>query len=160
MAKMQHRTKTHLLTKEEIKEALNLAQVGRIGIVCSDGFPYVLPLHFVYADEKIYLHGLPKGKKIEGIKQNPNVCFEIDQMVSLLKEGVENPCDVNTEFNSVILQGKASLVGDFEEKKSALKRIVEKFTPLLINQEIPDKMIQGTAIIRIDILNSTGRYYR
>lgn len=157
---MQHRTKTHLLTKEEIKEALNLAQVGRIGIVCSDGLPYVLPLHFVYADEKIYLHGLPKGKKIEGIKQNPNVCFEIDQMVSLLKEGVENPCDVNTEFNSVILQGKASLVGDFEEKKSALKRIVEKFTPLLINQEIPDKMIQGTAIIRIDILNSTGRYYR
>ncbi len=157
---MRHRTKTHLLTQEQIEELFLRAEVGRLGTFSQDGFPYVLPMHFVYFDNKIYLHGLAKGKKIDNIKFNSNVCFEIDEMLSLLYEGVENPCDVNTEFNSIILQGKAFLVDDFDEKKIALSKIVEKFTPHLIGKELPEKMIKATAVIRIDILNYVGRYYK
>ena len=157
---MRHRTKTHLLTQEQIEELFLRAEVGRLGTFFQDGFPYVLPMHFVYFDNKIYLHGLAKGKKIDNIKFNSNVCFEIDEMLSLLYEGVENPCDVNTEFNSIILQGKAFLVDDFNEKKTALSKIVEKFTPHLIGRKLPEKMIKVTAVIRIDILNYVGRYYK
>ena len=92
---MRHRTKTHLLTQEQIEELFLRAEVGRLGTFSQDGFPYVLPMHFVYFDNKIYLHGLAKGKKIDNIKFNSNVCFEIDEMLSLLYEGVENPCDVS-----------------------------------------------------------------
>jgi uncharacterized protein len=81
-------------------------------------------------------------------------------MLSLLYEGVENPCDVNTEFNSIILQGKALLVDDVDEKKTALSKIVEKFSPHLSNKELPQNMIQATAVIRIDIINCIGRYYK
>lgn len=157
---MRHRTKTHLLTQEQIEELFLRADVGRLGTFSADGFPYVLPMHFVYFDNKIYMHGLPKGKKIDNIKFNSNVCFEIDEMLSLLYEGVENPCDVNTEFNSIIVEGKASLVSDFDEKEKALSMIVSKFTPHLIGKELPEKMIKATAVIRIDILNYVGRYYK
>lgn len=157
---MKHRTKTHLLTQEQIEELFLRADVGRLGTFSSDGFPYVLPMHFVYFDNKIYMHGLPKGKKIDNIKFNSNVCFEIDEMLSLLYEGVENPCDVNTEFNSIIVEGKASLVSDFDEKQKALSMIVLKFTPHLIDKELPEKMIKVTAVIRIDIINYVGRYYK
>ena len=117
-------------------------------------------MHFVYYDNKIYMHGLAKGKKIDNIKFNSSVCFEIDEMISLLYEGVENPCDVNTEFNSIILKGTASLVSNFNEKHAALSKIVEKFTPHLKNKELPEKMVKGTAVIRIDILDYVGRYYK
>lgn len=157
---MRHRTKTHLLTKEQIDDLFKRAEVGRLGTFSSNGFPYVLPMHFVYVDNKIYMHGLPKGKKIDNIKFNSNVCFEVDEMLSLLYEGVENPCDVNTEFNSIIVEGKASLVSDFDEKKMALSSIVVKFTPHLVDKELPSKMINGTAVIKIDILECVGRYYK
>lgn len=157
---MRHRTKTHLLTKEQIDDLFRRAEVGRLGTFSSNGFPYVLPMHFVYVDNKIYMHGLPKGKKIDNIKFNSNVCFEVDEMLFLLYEGVENPCDVNTEFNSIIVEGKASLVSDFDEKKMALSSIVTKFTPHLVDKELPSKMINGTAVIKIDILECVGRYYK
>ena len=52
---MRHRTKTHLLTQEQILEFLHRAEVGRMGTFSKDGFPYVVPMHFVYIDNKIYL---------------------------------------------------------------------------------------------------------
>ncbi|MCT7646111.1 pyridoxamine 5'-phosphate oxidase family protein [Aliarcobacter butzleri] len=79
---MRHRTKTHLLTKEQIDELLLKAEVGRLGTISEDG----LPMHFVYFDNKICMHGLPKGKKIDNIKFNSNVCFEVDEMIGLLYE--------------------------------------------------------------------------
>lgn len=157
---MRNRTKTHLLTKKQIDELLLKSEVGRLGTISKDGFPYILPMHFVSFENKIYMHGLPKGKKIDNIKFNENVCFEVDEMIGLLYEGVENPCDVNTEFNSIIIEGKASLVDEFEEKSIALSKIVEKFTPHLKAKEMPVKMVEGTAVIRIDILNCVGRYYK
>ncbi|MFA5233329.1 MAG: pyridoxamine 5'-phosphate oxidase family protein [Sulfurimonas sp.] len=157
---MRHRTKTHLLTQEQILELLHRAQVGRLGTISKDGYPYIVPMHFVHFDNKIYLHGLPMGKKIDNIKYNPNACFEIDEMLSLLYKGVENPCDVNSEFNSIIIQGHASIVEDFDEKHEALFKIIEKFTPHLADKEMPSKMIHGTAVIRIDVVECVGRYYR
>lgn len=157
---MRHRTKTHLLTEEQISDLFHRAEVGHLGTYSEDGYPYIVPMHFVWHNQKIYLHGLPKGKKIDNIKFNSSVCFEIDEMISLLYEGVENPCDVNTEFNSIILQGHATIVEDFDEKKIALLKIVEKFTPHLKNKELPEKMVKGTAVIRIDILDYVGRYYK
>lgn len=157
---MRHRTKTHLLTKEQITELFERALVGRLGCVRADGYAYVVPMHFVYSEHTIYLHGLPKGQKIEILKSNAKVCFEIDEMLSLLDQDVKNPCDVNTEFNSIIVQGDACIVENREEKKKALAKIVEKFAPHLADKELPENMVQGTAVIRIDIKECVGRYYR
>ncbi|MDO9055373.1 MAG: pyridoxamine 5'-phosphate oxidase family protein [Sulfuricurvum sp.] len=157
---MRHRTKNHLLTQEQIEALFKRAEVGRIATLNKDGYPYVLPMHFVYADSKIYVHGLPKGQKIDNIKSNPKVCFEIDEMISLLYDGIEEACDVNTEFNSIIVQGNAIIVEEFSEKREALSKIVEKFTPHLMEKELPDAMINGTAVIRIDIVECIGRYYK
>lgn len=157
---MRHRTKTHLLTEEQIVDLLYRAEVGRLGTFSKDGYPYVVPMHFVHYDNMIYLHGLPMGEKIDNIKYNQNVCFEVDEMLSILYEGVENPCDVNTEFNSIIIQGNASIVENFYEKHKALLEIVKKFAPQLMEKQILPKMIDGTAVIRINIIKCVGRYYK
>ncbi|WP_041962580.1 pyridoxamine 5'-phosphate oxidase family protein [Sulfurospirillum cavolei] len=157
---MRHRTKTHQLTQEQIEALFERALVGRLGCIRADGYPYVVPMHFIYTSHALYMHGLPKGQKIQSIKANANVCFEIDEMLSLLDHDVQNPCDVNTEFNSIIVQGEAHIVENPDEKKEALAKIVAKFTPHLADKELPEKMINGTAVIRIDIKECVGRYYR
>ncbi|MDD3602708.1 MAG: hypothetical protein PHZ17_05300 [Sulfurovum sp.] len=53
-----------------------------------------------------------------------------------------------------------SIVEDFHEKNETLLKLVEKYTPHLKNNEMPIKMIKGTAVIRIDIVKCAGRYYR
>ena len=157
---MQQRMKTHSLTKEQIGCLLLKAQVGRIATQNRSGYPYVVPVHFVYGNGRIYVHGLPKGQKLDNIANNPKVGFEIDEMLGLLEEGVEAPCDINTEFNSVIIIGKAEILTDFTKKRDVLNKLVEKYTPRLSGKELPENMVKGTAVIEIAILECTGKYYK
>lgn len=58
---MQGRMKQHQLSKEEIDSVLSNAQVGRIATLNENGYPYIVPVHFIIIKEKIYIHGLIKG---------------------------------------------------------------------------------------------------
>lgn len=157
---MQNRMKTHTLTMPQVVELYERAQIGRIVTQNPDGFPYAVPIHFIYHDGKIYTHGLPKGQKLDNLAQNSKVCFEVDEMISLLHDGVSTACDVNTEFNSAIALGNARLVEDARCKRDVLDRIVEKYTPHLSGTPLPDTMVNGTAVVEIVISECTGKYYR
>ncbi len=61
---MQGRMKQHQLSTEEINDVLKSEQVGRIATHNENGYPYIVPVHYVVYDEKIYIHGLIKGQKI------------------------------------------------------------------------------------------------
>jgi len=157
---MENRMKTHLLTKEQIETLLIKAQVCRIAAQSPEGYPYVVPMHFVYYNGKIYTHGLPKGQKLEYIAKNPKVGFEIDEMIGLLYEGANIACDTNTEFNSVIILGNAKVLTDLTCKREVLNKLVDKYTPHFSEKELPENMVRGTAVIEISISECTGKYYK
>ena len=157
---MQHRMKTHALTINQVEELFDRAQVGRIATQNQDGFPYAVPVHFVYYQGKIYVHGLPKGQKIDNIKKNSKVCFEIDEMITLICDGVSVACDINTKFNSVIALGHARVIKEVIYVKEVLDKIIEKYTPHLSGSIIPENMLKGTAVIEISISECTGKYYQ
>lgn len=157
---MQNRMKTHTLTMQQVVELYERAQVGRIVTQNPDGFPYAVPIHFIYYNGKIYTHGLPKGQKLDNIAQNSKVCFEVDEMISLLHDGVSTACDVNTEFSSAIALGNAHLVEDARCKRDVLDMIVKKYTPHLSGATLPDTMVNCTAVVEIVISECTGKYYR
>lgn len=156
---MQHRMKTHPLTEEQINHLLQRAQTGSLATLNLDGTPYSTPIHFVYFDNAIFLHGLPKGKKLDNIAQDSRVGFSVFEMDKLLLDPDGKSWDTNTKYESVIISGTAKLVDDIEEKRNALNKIVEKYTPHLVNNEIPNNMVKGTAVIRIDVTEITGKYY-
>lgn len=101
---MQGRMKKHQISFPEIEEILKEQKVGRIATLNPNGFPYITPVHFVYENNRIYIHGLRKGQKIDNITGNPNVCFETEEMQGLILD--EKPCDVNTAYKSVIIKEK------------------------------------------------------
>ena len=156
---MQHRMKTHPLTEQQINHLLQRAQTGSLATLNPDGTPYSTPIHFVYFDNTIFLHGLPKGKKLDNIAHDSRVGFSVFEMDKLLLDPDGKSWDTNTKYESVIISGTAKLVDDIEEKRNALNKIVEKYTPHLINNEIPNNMVKGTAVIRIDVAEITGKYY-
>lgn len=156
---MQQRMKTHQLTDKEIDSLLLNCMTGTLATVNSDGTPYIVPIHYVFQDNVIYIHGLPVGQKISNLKANPNICFNIYEMRGLLIDKDGKPCDTNTAYVSVVIQGKAQVVEDMTEKKAALSAVISKYTPHLTGKEIPLNMLKGTAVIKLSICQMTGKYY-
>lgn len=155
---MQGRMMQHQLNNDQIESMLLSEQVGRLATLNANGFPYVVPAHFVYSENKIYIHGCGKGQKIDNIKLNSKVCFEIDHMSELILS--ENPCNVNTAYESVVIIGSALILNNSTDKATVLKKIVDKYTPALSEKELPARMINATSVIEITILECTGKYYR
>lgn len=155
---MQKRMQLHPLSKVEIENLLCSQSVGRLGTSSPNGFPYVVPVHFVYHEEKIYIHGLTKGQKIDNLKLHPKVCFEVDHMSGLILSS--KPCGVNTDYRSVIIMGEAQMVEEKEKKECILNQIVDKYTPQLSGKELPERMISITSIIEITIIECSGKYYK
>lgn len=155
---MQNRMKNHPLSNEQITDLLNRAQVGNLATIGKDGYPYVLPVHFVYCESKIYIHGLPKGMKIDNIKTNEKVGFEAYDMKGLIKG--DSACNTNTEYESVVITGTAKIIDDSSVKEKMLDKIVDKYTPKYTGQKLPENMIKGTAVLEVDIKDISGKYYR
>lgn len=70
-----------------------------------------------------------------------------------------NPCDTNTKYQSVTVQGTAEIVSDTERKRAVLDTIVDKYTPQLSGTRLPDNMVKGTAVVGIRITEMTGKYW-
>ncbi|WP_313075087.1 pyridoxamine 5'-phosphate oxidase family protein [Lacrimispora sp.] len=156
---MQYRMKTHHLSDERLHDLLTRTQTGSMATLNEDGTPYNTPVHFVYLNENIYVHGLPKGQKIDNINRNSKVGFTAFDMQGLLLDENGKPCDTNTKYESVIATGNAALVENLEEKKTVLQKIVGKYTPHLAEMPLPENMVKGTAVIRISTTELTGKYY-
>ncbi len=156
---MQGRMKQHQLSKAEIDEVLERALVGRIATYNENGYPYVVPVHYIIHDGKIYIHGLIKGQKISNLTQNNKVCFEVDEMGAIIFPDNENPCDTNTAFKSVIILGTAKMIVNETTKEKILHAVVEKYTPQLSHLSFPEKMMKATGIIEIEPIEVTGKYF-
>lgn len=156
---MQGRMKQHQLNAAEIAEVLDKSAVGRIATNDPNGFPYIVPVHYIYWNEKIYIHGLIKGQKIDYLKQDSKVGFEVDEMGAIIPDE-QIVCDTNTVFRSVILLGHARMVDEITLKNNVLKRVVEKYTPALSQMEFPANMFKATGIIEITPTAVTGKYYK
>jgi nitroimidazol reductase NimA-like FMN-containing flavoprotein (pyridoxamine 5'-phosphate oxidase superfamily) len=151
--------KTHPLSEERLNDLLSRVQTGSLATLNPDCTPYNTPVHFVHMNEYIYVHGLPKGQKIDNIVRDSKVGFTAYDMQVLLLDENGKPCDTNTKYESAIATGSATLVENVEEKRMALQKVVEKYTPHLANVPLPENMVRGTAVIRISITQLTGKFY-
>jgi uncharacterized protein len=142
--------------EDVVAELLNSSHVGRLGTVGPDGYPMVKPLNFVYSGNTIYFHSALEGEKIDHIRKDARVCFEVDLPVAYARSG-ESPCDTDYLYRSVIIRGRASLVEAEKEKAVVLRMLVEKYEPARDVAEFPQSKIAITAVVRIDIETMTGK---
>ena len=144
-------------------EFLNCQPVGRIASLDGNGYPQVIPMNFVYHDGVIYMHSHPFGEKLENIRRNPNVGFEVDQHVCFLPSYYFHPTDASqadTLYISVVIKGKAEIVYRNEEKALALNALMEKYQKEGRYEALDANMpsVHEVAIIKVTPRDMRGKY--
>lgn len=157
---MQHKMRENSLPVEEVERLLERTMTGRVSTNGADGYPYTVAVHFVYREGAVYFHGLPEGEKLCNIARDPRVCFEVDELLGIRKEGVTIPCKVGSGYESAVLRGKASLVDDLAEKLDILRAITAKYAPELGEAPISPQAAAGTAVVKIQVESCTGKYHK
>ncbi|MFX1337359.1 MAG: pyridoxamine 5'-phosphate oxidase family protein [Promethearchaeota archaeon] len=136
-----------------INSIIKRANVCRIGM-SENNIPYIVPMNFGYKDNCLYFHSASEGKKIDIIKKNNNVCFEID-IEHEISQG-KSACHTTMKYYSVIGYGKAYIMDDFEEKINALNIILEHYLPD-VPYEYSDKLLKNIVIIKVEVEKMTGK---
>lgn len=154
---MQPKMLENQMSEDQINNLLLTAPLGRLGTINAQGYPYVIAMHFVYLNGAIYLHGRLEGEKTDNIKNNPKVCFEIDEILKIVTENLQSPAHATTKYRSVVVLGKAALISDKAEKEAALDAFTNKYTPQMKGFKLPEAMISVTGVFKIDIEHITGK---
>jgi len=129
---MQLLGKLEIKSKEKIIEFLSSQQTGRISSIDENGYPQIIPMNFVFINDVVYMHSHIKGEKLENIKRNQKVGFEVDKSLEFLPSYFSDPTDASladTLYISVVIKGNASIISDKEEKTIALNGLMKKYQP-------------------------------
>ena len=160
---MQLLGKLEIKSKEKIIEFLSSESTGRIASIDTNGFPQIIPMNFVFINDVIYMHSHIRGEKLENIKRNGKVGFEVDRSLEFLPSYFFDPTDASladTLYISVVMKGICAIVEDKEEKTLALNGLMKKYQPEggyePMNPEM--EVLNEVAVIKITPNTMRGKY--
>lgn len=147
------RKEREISEKEILEEILLKAPVCRLAM-SENNQPYVVPLNFGYEDSALYFHCARQGKKLDILKKNNSVCFEVDVDHELVRGG--NACEWGMKGRSVVGIGKAYLIDDPVGKRQALDIIMSHYgaTEPFFYKE---KGFEKALVIKVEIESMTGK---
>lgn len=117
------RRKRQALSQEEISDVLEKGTSGVLALSGVAGYPYAVPLSYVYDGEKIYFHCAKSGYKLDAIRGNGKASFCVvaqDQIV---------PEEYTTYFKSVIVFGQIEIIEEEGKKREAIEKLAAKYAP-------------------------------
>lgn len=146
------RRKDREIQIEEVKEILIKEQYGVVSTISKDGYPYGVPISYVYLDNAIYFHSATEGHKLDNIFNNSKVSFCVVGKTCVL------PDKFSTNYESVVIFGDANEVFD-EEKNTVLIGILKKYSPEYLEKGKVYIKNAGskTKVIKININHISGK---
>lgn len=139
--------------KQQIEEILSKAKFLRLALSDSNT-PYIIPMAFGYKNNKIYLHCSREGKKIDILSRNPRVAFEADVEAEIITAG--DICKYNVRYRSVVGNGQAKFVEDYNEKVEGLTVLSEHYGKKGLF-EFEEWKVNRLCVIEIEIEEMTGK---
>ena len=160
---MQLLGKLVIKSKTKIIKFLNEEDTGRISSIDEHGFPQIIPMNFVFLNDSVYMHSHIRGEKIENIKRNSKVGFEVDRNLEFLPSYFFDPNDASladTLYISVVMKGTCIIVKDNEEKVLALNGLMKKYQPEGGYEPMNPEMdvLNEVAVIKIVPNTMRGKY--
>lgn len=156
---MQGMTRREFKITDEahIKRILDTARVLHLGLAV-DNEPYVVPMNYGYTMEDnklvLYLHSAVRGKKLDMIRKNPNVFFQMDCDQQPFNGKVA--CQYGLSYSSIMGQGRAKIVENVEEKKIAMSVLMKTQTGN--DFSFDDRLVSAVAVIRVDVSEYTAKH--
>lgn len=148
------RRNKQLLSPEKTEEIFRRASSGVLAVSGDDGYPYAVPVSFVYADGKIYIHCAKTGHKLDGILRSSKVSFCVIDRDEIV------PSAYTTYFRSAIAFGQARIMTEEAEIREAVHLLAVKYSPLE-TEESRQKEIDGAfnrlCMVEISVEHMTGK---
>ena len=143
--------------KPEMETIIRKCQSCNIAMVDPEGKPYVIPMNFGYDGEHVYFHGSAKGKKVDILRNRPDVCisFSADHELRYVNEDVA--CSWSMRYRSVLVYGKAEFVEIAEEKVKCLNTIMAHYSDRKF--EYNDPAIKEVMVFKVKVEKMEGRVY-
>lgn len=139
---------------EECIGVLREASAGVLALSGDDGYPYALPISYVFSDGKLYFHSAAQGHKIDAVQRCDKASFCVTDRDQVCPEGY------TTHYRSVIAFGRIRLLENEQEKHRALLLLADKYCSgmgqasheKLINAEMP-----AVAVLEMRLEHITGK---
>ena len=147
------RRKDKAKTLEDAVNILAECTNGVLSVIGDGGYPYGVPVSYVYDDGKIYFHCAGEGHKLDAIKAEPKVSFTVVGADNVAAE------KFTTMYKSVIIFGKASIVETDEEKLAVLNVIREKYSADFPAEGAAyiEKFFAKTTVVKIEVEHMTAK---
>lgn len=149
------RADKQIVSQRDIEQILEKAEVCRLAFAVN-GEPYIAPMNFVYSGGGLYFHCAGEGKKLDLIRQNPKVCFEVETDVELVLDG-DVPCRWGCRYRSIVGWGTAGILESEPEKTAALEKLVAKFAPGEYRKSFDPVDLTRVVVIKVRIESMTGK---
>jgi hypothetical protein len=155
---------------------LNEEKVGRVASIDVHGYPQIIPMNFVYVKNNsddtqtgtkgtgaIYMHSHPVGEKLENMKRNSKVGFEVDSHICFLPSYYFHPTDASqadTLYVSIVIKGNASIVENNTEKAMALNALMQKYQKEGGYESLSPQMgsVKEVAVLKVVPEQIRGKY--
>lgn len=117
------RRKRQLLSEKETIAVLENGTSGVLSLLGDDGYPYAVPISYVYTDNRIFFHGAKSGHKIDAVRKCNKASFCVIDQDNVVPE------EYTTYFRSVIVFGKIRILTDENELRAAIEKLAVKYHP-------------------------------
>ena len=149
----QMRRKRQQLSEEESISILEKATAGTLALLGDNGYPYAVPISYVYADGRLYFHSAPAGHKVDAIRECDKASF------CVIEQDEVHPKKYTTYYRSVIAFGRVHIIEDEAEKLATARMLGNRYNP---NDEgsLQREIEHGLArmlMIRFNIEHLTGK---
>lgn len=147
------RLKDNQLSHEAAEKIMTEQPHGTLALIGDEGYPYAVPLNFVYRDGKIYFHGAVAGHKFDAMKRNNKVSFCVISKDDIVAS------EFNTLYESAIAFGKVRIL-EGDEKRSGLMAIIKKYCAEYLESgaKYVDDCWDEVACYEIDVESLTGKF--
>ncbi|MEM4066225.1 MAG: pyridoxamine 5'-phosphate oxidase family protein [Candidatus Micrarchaeaceae archaeon] len=153
-------SKNEVKDKKAITEFLKTEKFGALGLV-DDDKPYVVPVNFLYLNDKIYFHSARAGRKWDIIHKNANASFLVARWNNTIS--AQTACNISTSYFSVMFEGTVRVVTDDAEKENAFNAFIKKYAPDAehVSPKLMDNyrssLNTGMALFAIDIKSMSAK---
>src|SRR5689334_2798485 len=132
------------LSNEEIDRLLERNRFGRLGFLLDDQV-YITPINYAYEAGVLYGHA-PEGTKVQGMRQHPNIAFEVDE--------IQDPA----HWHSVLLHGRFREVRDPDKKRLTFQRILDQAGGGERSEVTWALGLEDLVIFEVQVDSRTGRF--
>ncbi len=147
------RRKRQQLSDEESYAILQKATSGTLALLGDGGYPYAVPISYVFSEGKLYFHSALSGHKVDAIRSCDRASF------CVVAQDDVKPALYTTFFRSVIAFGRIHIVDDEAEKLAAARLLGNRYNPHQ-DEALQKELENGLArmlVIRLDIEHLTGK---